>query len=628
MKRHKILSFAVLVAGMLVSNSCKNLLVEKPQSQIVPSFFSTPAGLLGGIAGVYNDIRNYWGTEGFTINQMAGTDEYLAGGSAGNPRVFTYNGIQTTDFNGGFNVYTDINTLNGVLEIGPTSGIAPATLQAYIGQAQFLRAFLYFYLVQTYGNIPLHTTFITTPTQSDAPASATDIYTLIVSDLTSAIANLPAQPTSPFLGKAATSAAAKWLLAKVYLTRGWLLSTPADFQSAYDTASALIANKVKFGLDLWQDYADAFKPANDYGKETILVSDHDNDAKFGEYQVGSAGGSGVNVTPWMGLFNGPSVIGINSIASPTTGQIVNTGPQMLFRDVQFGRPFTRIRPNMPRLATGPNAGKSYLLDQAFADRNNDSRYSKTFQTVWLANLGGGAAAYSGNGTTGTRGTLTCGKDTAVWMPDYEVSGAPQAFGARPFKGIIVTPSMQSATVYPYMKKLADPSRTAPNDPSERPVVIARFSEVYLIAAEAAFKLGQMQNAADMINAVRQRAAYRTGAAYTPGGAFGLSTTPTQMNGDPYPVGVTYASAVAAQTILSTDVTLDFILDERTREFYGESVRWLDLVRTQSLQNRINAWNPTEAGTNFKPCNTVRPIPQDEINLVVVGPPFPQNDCYK
>jgi len=208
-----------------------------------------------------------------------------------------------------------------------------------------------------------------------------------------------------------------------------------------------------------------------------------------------------------------------------------------------------------------------------------------------------------------------------------VNGAPQNFGSRPFKGIIVTPSMQSTTVYPYMKKLADPSRASQNDPSSRPVVIARFSEVYLIAAEAAFKLGNLQNAADMINVVRQRAAYRTGVAYAPGGAFALSSTPATMVGDPYPIGVTYPTAVGAQTITPAQVTLDFILDERSREFFGESMRWLDLVRTQSLLSRVVAWNAVEAGTNIKATHVLRPIPIDEINLVTVGEAYPQNPGY-
>jgi hypothetical protein len=222
----------------------------------------------------------------------------------------------------------------------------------------------------------------------------------------------------------------------------------------------------------------------------------------------------------------------------------------------------------------------------------------------------------------------CAQDTAVWFSDYEVAGAPQNFGARPFKGIIVTPSLQNNNVYPYMKKLADPRRVSYSDPSYRPVVIARFSDVYLIAAEAAFKLGQLQNAADMLNVVRRRAAKRTGAAYAPGGAFGLAgAPPSTMVGDPYAPGFDQATAEAAMEIVAGDVTLDFILDERTREFYGESMRWLDLVRTKSLVTRVQAWNPTEAGTNVTADHMLRPIPQDQINLVTVGDPYPQNDGY-
>lgn len=644
MKNNKLVSSVILIFTMLVSNSCTDLLTEKPQSNIAPSAFATPIGLLGGITGVYNNIRSAYGTEGFTIQQMAGTDEYLEGaGSNSYHRLFTYNGITGGDFGGGFNWYSDINSLNGVIQIAPTlvtdpNNFTPALQKMYLGQAQFLRAFLYFYLVQTYGNIPLHNTFITTPSQADAPAAAADIYKLIVQDLTDAITNLPNAPTAPFLGKAATAGAAKWLLAKVYLTRGWLNNDNNDFTLAYNTAKDLIDNKGTYGYDLWQDYADAFKPSNDYGKETIFVSDHSNDPKYGYYNPGGqqAGGSAINVTPWMGLANLVSNVGVNSKLDPAkvvsdAGSIsplynpkgfVSSSPLLLNRDIQFGRPFGRIRPNI-----------SYLLNQAFADRANDSRYDKTFQTVWLENAGTGGGGnsllngtYSGNGVTGSRGTLKCGIDTAIWFADYEVPGAPQAFGTRPFKGIIITPSMQYGNVYPYMKKLADPSRSNQNDPSTRPVVIARFSDVYLIAAEAAFKLNQLQNAADMLNVVRQRAAYRSGAAYTPGGAFG-TLTPATMVGDPYPSGVTLGSAQAAMTITSAQVTLDFILDERSREFYGESVRWLDLVRTQSLVTRVQTWNPVQGGTYIKSTHMLRPIPLDEINYVTVGPKYPQNPGY-
>lgn len=629
-------AYVVLLCA-IVLGSCKKVLEENPRSNVTPSVFATPQGLLGGISGVYNHLRSFWGTEGFTINQMAGTDEYLSGASAQNPRVFSYNGITGSDFGGGFGLYSSINALNGILELGPsTAGLDAATLKAYLGQAQFLRAFIYFYLVQTYGNIPLNTTFITSPTLSATPASRNDVYAQIVKDLTDAIGNLPNQPTAPFLGKAATVGAAKWLLAKVYLTRGWLNDAQPDFQLAYSTAKELIDNRATYGLDLWQNYSDAFKLDNDYGKETIFVSDHTNDPKYGYYNPNGAqaGGEAINVTPWMGLFNAPALPGINSTVN-ASGVLASAGSTMINRDVQFGRPFTRIRPNMPVLTTGPNAGKSYLLDQAFVNRGIDSRYDKTFQTVWLANSGPGGGGnqmvvgvYSGPSVTGSRGQLTAGVDTAIWFPDYEVTGAPQNFGARPFKGIIVTPKLQSNTIYPYMKKLVDPRRVNQNDPSYRPVVVARFSDVYLIAAEAAFKLNQLQNAADMLNVVRKRAAYRTNAAYAPGCALGSPTCyPSTMTGDPYPAGQNQASAEAAMTITAANVTLDFILDERTREFYGESVRWLDLVRTKTLVSRVQAWNPVEAGPNIKPTHMLRPIPQDQIDRVTEGTPYPQNQGY-
>ena len=208
-----------------------------------------------------------------------------------------------------------------------------------------------------------------------------------------------------------------------------------------------------------------------------------------------------------------------------------------------------------------------------------------------------------NNARGIEYTITVGKDTAVWMPDHEVAGAPQFNGTDPFKGIIIPPSLWSNSYYPAVKKFDDPNRTGVNDPSTRPVVIFRFSDVYLVAAEAAFKAGDLTNAAAMINVIRQRAAYR-------------STNSGAQN----------ALAADAVTVTPADITLDFILDERTREFYGEWQRWWDLVRTQSLVNRVTVWNP-EAAPYIQAFHVLRPIPQQEIDLVTEGPKFSQNPGY-
>jgi hypothetical protein len=620
MKLRKIVSFAGLLTVAVFAGSCKKLLEEHPQSGIVPSFFNSPAGVLGGIAGVYNDIRSAWGTEGFTLHTMAGTDEYLMGASATGVQFFTYNGLQIGSMNNFWwnTAYQDINTLNGVLQYGQTIDVPAATKAQYLAQAKFLRAFWYFYLVQSFGDVPLHTTFITVPSSADSRQPIADVYNQIIKDLTEASADLPNTVTAPFLGKAATRPTAQYLLAKVYLTRGWSGAAVAgDFTQAYTIASGMITNKATYGLDMWQDYSDAFKPANDYGKETLFVSDHSIDAKYGLYNNvpgttpgpggGAAGGAAQNLTPWFGRWNYPSNSGINSYKN-TSGNLANSGTSMMTRDVLNGRPFIRIRPNADVLKSGPNAGKNYFLDEAFADRVNDSRYDKTFQTVWIANTANvSTMPGSPNNSRGIGYTMTVGADTAVWMPDHNITGAPQFNGATPFKGIIIPPGLWTNSYFPVVKKFDDPSRAAANfnDPSTRPVVIFRFSDVYLIAAEAAFKGGgTMQQAADMINAVRQRAAYRS------------TNSPAQN-----------AVAVAAVTITPAQVTLDFILDERTREFFGEWQRWWDLVRTKSLLSRVAAWNPVEAGAHIQPFHVLRPIPQDQIDRVTAGPAFPQNSGY-
>ena len=144
-----------------------------------------------------------------------------------------------------------------------------------------------------------------------------------------------------------------------------------------------------------------------------------------------------------------------------------------------------------------------------------------------------------------------------------------------------------------------------NDYSDRPYILFRFSEVYLVAAEAAFKGGAtLQDAANMINVLRTRAALKA------------NQTAAQ-----------YTAAVAAQQITAAQVTLDFILEERSRELFAEDTRWWDLSRTKTLVARVKAYN-TEAAAGVQDYNMLRPIPQSQIDLVTEGPKYPQNPGYQ
>ncbi|WP_317131544.1 RagB/SusD family nutrient uptake outer membrane protein [Pedobacter aquae] len=494
--------------------------------------------------------------------------------------TLTYNNLAVTsnDYLPIFQIsYQDINAMNGILQFGPAANFATeAEKTRAIAQAKFMRAFLYYNMVITFGNVPLSTSFITEPSTAAVPAPKADIYNLIIKDLTEASTELQVLPTAPFTGKPATQATALYLLAKVYATRGWSdVAQPNDFQTAASIAQNLIDNKAAYGVDLWEDYADAHKLGNEYGKETLFVVDYNRDPRFGEFVPTAAGGR-INGTAYFQRPNYPTV----NANFPGTG-----GAAVMTRDVANGRPFIRMRPNT-----------NYVVNVAFTNRANDTRFDKTFQTTWIAN--------TANVTT-PRGALTVGVDTAIWMPPFEVTAARR----QAFKGVIFTPTGANGgnaytnVFFPSMKKYDDPSRPAVNDPSTRPFIMFRFSDVYLIAAEAYHKSNRNDRAADMINVVRRRA------------AFNPTRTPAQN-----------AAAATALQVTAADITLDFILNERTREFYGEHIRWWDLVRTRSLVTRVKAFN-TEAGANIQDFHMLRPIPQRQIDLVTSGPAYPQNPGY-
>jgi hypothetical protein len=578
--KYKIESYFIVTILALFLASCKKVLEEHPRAQLTPEFFASPGGIEGGIAAAYSDFRNLWGTENFTNICDGGTDEVQAGGSNNNLYLFTYSAVLNTssnDFGAMWNVYYEvINTLNGVLKYGPSASMDVTKKAQFLAQAKFLRAFCYYHLVITFGDVPLHLEFINDPLVADSRQPIADVYNAIVKDLTEAAADLPNTPAVN-MGKPATKSTALYLLAKTYLTRGWSSAAKTDdFQNAYTTASNLINTRATYGLGLWPNFGDVNKKGNEYGQETLLVIDHNSDTKYGEYTLNSAAsGNKENKSNFYFRPNYPTV----NANYPAAG-----GNPVIDRDIANGRPFIRIRPNY-----------NYTMVVAFADKVNDYRYDRTFQTHWITN----------RNTTTPRGTLIPGVDTAIWMPGRLVTPAER----NAFKGIIFEPPVTGATVpytaiiYPSMRKYDDSTRAFLNDASTRPFILFKFSEVYLIAAEAAFKLNDLTNASLMLNVLRQRAAYRP-------------TNNAAQN----------AASVVAMTINPAQVTLDLILDERTRELFGEYLRWWDLVRTQTLLSRVQLYNP-EAAAGIKPYHVLRPIPQQQIDLVTEGPKFPQNTGY-
>ncbi|HMG70566.1 MAG TPA: RagB/SusD family nutrient uptake outer membrane protein, partial [Gemmatimonadaceae bacterium] len=88
-----------------------------------------------------------------------------------------------------------------------------------LGEAHYLRALMYFQLVRMFGDVPLMDKEAKSVADAQIPRTpAAEVYALIVSDLQTAMNDLPPSYSGADLGRA-TSGAATSLLAKVYLNQ-------------------------------------------------------------------------------------------------------------------------------------------------------------------------------------------------------------------------------------------------------------------------------------------------------------------------------------------------------------------------------------------------------------------------
>ncbi len=445
-----------------------------------------------------------------------------------------------------------------------------------IAQAKYLRAHWYFLLVRFYGDVTLNKEFITKPSPIASRAPMADVYKVIIQDLKEAAAELPDVPDEPGrVGKAA----AKHLLSMAYLTRAWRLNQPADFDSAYDVASELITNRATYGVELLADYADIHAEGNEDNSEVIFTCERNNDELF-NFTTQTYG-----VDPDIGNSQNRSNFFFRIVYERLPG---------MQRDLENGRPWARFKPT------------DWLLNDCFADKVNDSRYSKSFKIAWICNYGEDARIPEWEQYEADSGWIdpslvgeqkfTDG-DTAIFISPVNLSVADSVkLGCSVYTPRAV--SVQNA-YFPTMKKYDDTQRADIQATSVRPYIVYKFSEVYLIAAEAACMAGNPAEAANMINVLRTRAAVD-------------------------------ASAVPAMQVTAGDINIDFILDERTRELCGESMRWYDLVRTGKLVERVRLHN-VQAASNIQDHHVLRPIPQTQIDLCIdptqPDEKFPQNPGY-
>ena len=651
----------VLAAGLVCCGisttmiSCSNVLDEQPRSTYDPSFFNTPTGIEGGLTALYAHLRYFYGN-GYYLNTLeTGTDEYTYAQSAdGNFKDADLSGAGSVTPNssvagGAWNeLFSNINTCNGIIENGTAANLSDALL----AEAYFFRAFDYFILVQTYGGVPLDLgngklKFNTTTNRTSVRNTVPEVYEVIFADLEKAVADLPENPR---LTGTATKNVARLYLSKAYLTYAWWLENPNNiptypecsrdaskaqsyFQKAFDMAKTAIENPGPYGL--MPTFYDVNVAKNDRNKEIMLYADHSENEKFGNggsgYGYGS-GGSPDNFAYWMETWNYTEITAL----APSGDRKINPVQRETIQGL--GRPWTRMAP----------VADAFLEGGVWEDdvKAIDSRYDATFTLRYHSNTGkpganAGAWVYGANGMKVNSGEVYFSfVDEATagaidWTPtkamikvgdkseEQEVTGFN--FGKLPGRADFVRSVKNiSRKCYPINWKISI-SRTDTdnsynnmvNGGSPRPWSVAKFSEFYLIAAEAAVKLGKNADAYNLVNVLRERAGKQT----------------FSMN-DNTAVAIDNSAAMIAAT--PNPITIDFILDERSREFWGEGYRWFDLVRTQKWAERASVYHIAGNGYTDKdltevhrdiPANYyIRPIPQGQLDGMEMSPE--EKDAYQ
>jgi hypothetical protein len=477
-------------------------------------------------------------------------------------------------------------------------------VSVFVSEARFLRAYAYYNLLDLYGNVPL-TTEITTelPTQSNR----TELFNFIESELMDIESTLLA---SNEYGRV-DNIAAHALLSRLYLNaEAW------TGQDRYADCVTYSQNVINSGYTLNMNDANG----NGTAYDELFLADNDVNGAQNEFiftlnfdgmQSQTYGGTTFLVHAAIGGSMNPGNFGVNGGwgGLRTTKNLVNQftvdidalnsslGSQSDWGLVGSATPNGWNGPDVEMYQTGPQEFSIYteLVSGELKFRFNED---------WGNNFG----------DNGNDGTLESGgANIAISAGTYFIVmdlGAG-TYTISPFssdkRGMFYSDgqNLEIESIPPFEDGYAvtkwtniDSNGNQGSDSSgnfvDTDIPLIRLAEIYLNYAEATLRGGggDTNTAVSLINQIRER-------------GFGGSSG----------------------TISSGDLTLDFILDERSRELYWEGLRRTDLIRYNRFTSSSYLWpfKGNEAtGVGVDEYRNLFPLPA---NVVAINSNLTQNEGY-
>lgn len=277
MKRSFIILVSVILSStLLLLNSCKKVLEEKPHSFLSPNnFYQNEEDAKTAINGVYSELYSWnmylqpmWNLTVLDDDHVSGADWYLGTSGAGNPQG--YWGIDGP----WVGCYTMISRANTVLEnvILIQENIDEEIKNRILGEAYFLRGWAYFQLVQLYGEVPLRLQSLSANPEANVPkAKVMEVYEAIIEDFKQAeVLLLPKSHEKSGESGRVNREVAKSFLAKTYLTiaSGSLSPVNITVRGGATNSQQTYVKKVVAGLE-GIDSQTYFELARDKALEVI-----------------------------------------------------------------------------------------------------------------------------------------------------------------------------------------------------------------------------------------------------------------------------------------------------------------------------------------------------------------------
>lgn len=625
---------------LMLAISCEEYLEEDYYSgETVSSMAQSESGMESLITACYIPLKVWYGKEyGWDLTTV-GTDCWTYAGDADDMKNLAK---YTSNFNNSWpgrlavvwtELYKAINACNTALEYLPESPLSDELKKTREGEIRFLRALHYWQLVETWGKVAFYLEPITEPEYEMHRSDLDVFYTQIFEDLDSAVTQLPETLDDADYGRVHKYAAlALRARANLYWATEYMSGNCYDgetysaingtdhYQQAIDDAQAVIDNSEYALYDTYSDIWDIDNNASaDENTENIFAVNYSYTEfaiiNLSEDDYSYLDDDAVDPKPLSereGGCHGHMMFGMRwwAVGGANTVMVKDDGDDNT--ETEPTRPFCRYMPT------------KFLID--LYNDSIDQRFDGTFNYIFYANNDDdddypvwnplelhedGSLDFPSEDLIGEQ-ILSIG-DTAFVMYKNEVLGAYDYYkrdiwNLHKTRGYYVLDMTQmydddgtvnetntySRRAYFDMQKWYDRTRVHNGENQDvvgsqrgkRDFILFRLPEMYYIIAEASLARGNTQDAYNYLEVIAdKRAVDGDGAAMM--AAYGVSS--------------------------ASDVDIDFILDDKAREFAGEQHRWFDLKRTGKTLERIKANNPDAA--NIAEKHLVRPIPQVELDAI-------------